>query len=58
MQIISKTITVALDATTLIGRAYAEIHNAEVRSEMDEITAEIQALRARRSELKATLVQL
>jgi len=58
MKIVTRITTVAIDATTMIGRAYAEIHNAEIRSEMDEITAQIQELRAKRSELKSQLVEL
>lgn len=58
MQIISRMTDIAIDASTRIGRAYAEIHNAEIRSEMDEITAQIKELRAKRSELKSQLVEL
>jgi hypothetical protein len=58
-----KTITlrvldVAIDATTHLGRAYAQIHNQEIRSQMDDLTEQIQALRAQRSELKSQLIEL
>lgn len=56
--ILTRTISIAVDATTVVGRAYAQIHNEEIRSEMDEITRQIQELRAKRSELKSQLVEL
>jgi hypothetical protein len=58
MQIITRITEIAIDASTRIGRAYAEIHNEEIRSEMNEITLQIQELRAKRSELKSRLVEL
>ena len=56
--IITRTISVAVDASTVLGRAYAQIHNEEIRSEMNEITQQIQELRAKRSEHRSQLIEL
>jgi hypothetical protein len=58
MQIVT-TITTGLSRVgSAVSTVIVENHNFEIRSEMDEITKEIQALRAKRSELKSQLIEL
>lgn len=58
MKITTTITTVATRVGSAISLVYVENHNAEIRSEMDEITDMIQALRAKRSELKSQLIEL
>lgn len=55
-------ITIMTDGLTRFGSALSTVmienHNAEIRSEMDEITAQIRELRAKRSELKSRLIEM